>query len=277
MDYLRLFKMNVVINSECHAVPYDVALLTSEEHMVLNLLASIGYDPVNPPLGDLLRKSHRLEGEWVVLSPVHWQATHNDAMIVSAGSDLQLSEQESRHWFKLLNDYLYDDGMTLFYHDEHTWLLEVTNKPHLNARPVHRVINHSLMPELAQLDSTMYWQKFFTECQMFFASQPNATTVNGIWAWGSGTLSDNQTVTICAEESYLSMASICSNHVTLYTPSIQPGDYQILLLNEFATLSSQHQQELLQRPVHWYWNNSAYASTRLNWFIRIWRKLTHAH
>lgn len=269
--------MNVVINSVCAAVPSDVTLLTSEGHMALNLLVCLGYDPVKPPLGDLLRKMNQLEGNWVVLSPIHWQATHNDAMIIAAGTDLQLSEQESRHWFKLLSDYLHDDNMTLHYHDEHTWLLEVTNKPHLNAPSINRVINQSLMPVLAQLDSSMYWQKFFTECQMFFASQPDATTVNGVWSWGSGTLSDNKSVSICAEEQYESLARICSNDVIPYSHSVQPGDYQILLLNEFATLSSQHQHELLQRPAKWYWNDSAYTTTRLNWFTRIWRKLTNAH
>ena len=54
----------------------------------------------------------------------------------------------------------------------------------LNAKPVHHLLNKSLMPELAQLDKTMYWQKFITESQMFFASNPNQSLVNGLWIWG---------------------------------------------------------------------------------------------
>ncbi|WP_298625233.1 hypothetical protein [uncultured Legionella sp.] len=269
--------MNVVINSECAAIPGDVTLLTSEKNVALNLLFSLGYDPLNPPLGDLLRTIHHLEGNWVVLSPVRWQATHNDAMIIATDNELQLSEQESRHWFKLLSDYLSDDGMMLYYHDKHTWLLEVTNKPYLNARPVHRIMNHSLMPELAQLDSTMFWQKFFTECQMFFASQPNAMKVNGIWAWGAGTLVEKRTVPICSDECYVFLASICSNKVTVYNSLIRLEDYPIILLNEFTTLSTEHQHELLKSSVHWFWNDSAYAYVRPNWFTRIWRKFSHAH
>ncbi len=269
--------MNVVINSECTSVPTDGVLLTSEGQVLLNLLVSLGYDPLNPPLGDLLRKSHKLEGDWVILSPVHWQASHNDALIIAAGADLHITEQESRYWFQLLSDYVHGDGMTLHYHDQYTWLLDVTNKPCLNARSINRVINRSLMPELAQLDTTMFWQKFFTECQMFFASQPNTTSINGVWAWGSGILSDEKAVSICSDEQFISIARICSDDATLYSHSSPLPDSKIILLNTFSEMASEHQQLLRKTPARWYWNNTAYSATCPNWFTRIWRKLTHAH
>ncbi|KTD50819.1 hypothetical protein [Legionella quateirensis] len=269
--------MDVIINADCASVPMDVTPLTSMRQVSLHLLASLGYDRLNLPLADLLRITHHLEGSWVVLSPIHWQASHNDAMIIAAGSDLQLSEQESLSWFKLLSDYLHVDGLTLYYHDASTWLLHAANKPLLNAKPVYCLFSHSLMPELAQLDSTMYWQKFFTECQMFFASQPNSSLLNGVWAWHGGTLAAKKSIPVCADETFFSMAQACSNKVTLYSPSVRLRDFQIILLNDIEILDPKHQQELSTISAHWYWLNSAYAHKNYNWFTRIWRNLTHAH
>lgn len=269
--------MDVIINTECPTVPDNVQLLTSEGQAVLNLLVSLGYDPLNPPLGDLLRSTHNLEGDWIVLSPIHWQAGHNDAMIIATGDDLQLSEDESKSWFELLFNYFHEDGMVSYYHDANTWLLHVDNKPPLNAKSVYKIIHQSLMPELAVLDSSMYWQKLFTECQMFFASQTNTTALNGVWAWGGAKLTAKKSMTICADEQFIDMARVCSDHVSLYDPSIRLDDFQIILITEFSVLSLEHQQELLKIPAHWYWNNTAYAYYKPNWFTRIWRSLTHAH
>ncbi|KTD38457.1 hypothetical protein Lmor_0278 [Legionella moravica] len=269
--------MDVIINADCASLPLDVTPLKSMQQVSLNLLASLGYDPLNLPLADLLQNTHHLEGEWVVLSPIHWTASHNDAMIIAAGRDVQLSDDESLYWFKLLANYLQEDGLTLYYHDANTWLLHAVNKPPLNAKPAYCLYSHSLMPELAELDSTMYWQKFFTECQMFFASQPNSSLLNGVWAWRGGTLSAKKSIPVCADEPFFSMARACSNNVISYSPSVQLRDAQIILINDMESLDSQHRKELSTMSTRWYWLDSAYAYKKHNWFTRIWRSLTHAH
>jgi hypothetical protein len=269
--------VDVVINSDCSTIPEQSKLLVSQSTALLNFLVSLGYNSIDPPLADVLRQANHLEGDWLILSPLSWQATHNDAMIVAMGKELQLSELESRYWFQLYFDYLAHENISLYYHDAETWLLHAENKPTINAKPVHQIVNHSLMPELAQLDSTMYWQKFFTECQMFFASHPNNSALIGVWIWGGAQLGHKKTIAVCADEQLFSSAQICSSNVTLYNPSIRLKQFPILLISTMDTLSKQHQEELKKIPTRWYWNNSAYTCSDLNWFTRLWRKLTHAY
>ncbi|CAM3084691.1 Uncharacterized protein conserved in bacteria [Legionella steigerwaltii] len=269
--------MHVVIDSECHSIPEQAGLLTAEGNVLLNFLLSLGYAPDNPPFADLLRQHHHLEGEWFVLTPVHWEATHNDAMIVTLARNLQFEESESRAWFDLFSEYLAEEETTLFYHDAGTWLLSNNKKYSLNAKPPHHLLHQSLMPELIQLDNTMHWQKFITESQMLFASRPNQSLINGLWVWGNSKLDEKKTTNICVDEHFFPFAQLCSTHVTLYRPGITLKDYQILLLSEFSSLSDQHQEELKMMPVHWYWNNTAYSMSTGSWYARLWRKLIHAY
>lgn len=269
--------MDVIINSDCNFIPEQSKSLSSQGKAILNFLNCLGYDAADPPLADVLRRAHRLEGDWLILSPVNWLVTHNDAMIVATNKDLQLDEAASKYWFQLYSDYLAEEHISLYYHDAETWLLHAINKPSINAKPVHQLINHSLMPELAQLDSTMYWQKFFTEGQMFFASHPNKSALNGVWLWGGAHLTDKKSIAVCADEQFFSAAQICSDNVTLYNSSVQLKQYSILLLSDMDILSKQHQEELKKIPACWYWNNSAYALKAPNWLTRLWRNLTHAH
>ncbi|BCA95597.1 hypothetical protein TUM19329_19580 [Legionella antarctica] len=269
--------MNVVIDSECPFIPEQSKSCMSQGKAVLNFLTCLGYDAVEVPLADVLRRVHHLEGDWLVASPVHWQATHNDAMIVAADKDLQLDETTSRYWFQLYSEYLAAEHISLYYHDAETWLLQAINKPTINAKPVHQLVNHSLMPELSQLDSTMSWQKFFTEGQMFFASHSNKSTLNGVWIWGGVHLEEKKSITVCADEHFFTIAQNCSDNVSLYNPGIFIEEYSILLISNMDILSKEHKEQLKKIPACWYWNNLAYSLNDLNWLTRLWRKLTHAH
>jgi hypothetical protein len=267
----------LILNAECPSIPEHAISLVSEGSASLNLLSALGYDTENPPLADLLRRLHGLEGDWLVVSPIHWQATHNDALIIATGKELQLSESESKSWFTVFADYFREEGMTLHYHDAETWLLHDAKQRPLKAKPVHRLLSRSLMPELAQLDPTLFWQKFITESQMLIASKTTPSDINGLWPWGNAKLTEPQKISICADEQFLSLAQQCSIKACLYDSSIKIKEQQILLINDFAMLSEPHQQELKKLNAHWYWNNVAYTSGNHNWFTRLWRKLTHAH
>lgn len=223
-------------------------------------------------MADLLRHAHQLQGNWVILSPVHWQATHNDAMLMAFGSELGLTDNQSKAWFKKYADFLSQENKSLHYYDPTTWLLEITNQPNLNAKPVHQLLHLSLMPELARLDSSLHWQKFITESQMFFASSPNPTLLNGLWPWGGGSLSAPQAINLCTDETFFELVQPLSSKVSLYSPSNSLQDCEILLLQEASLLSSTHVKELTTSSVHWYWNNCAYAQQQQSWFSRLWRQ-----
>ncbi|QMT60400.1 hypothetical protein [Legionella sp. PC997] len=268
--------MHVVINSECSSIPEYAKPLNSERNVLLNFLLCLGYDSTNPPYADLLRQHHNLEGEWFVLTPVYWEATHNDAMIVALGSELHLEESEAKSWFLLFSDYLAKEGVSLYYHNSETWLIN-NKKNALNAKPPHHLLHQSLMPQLAQLDNTMYWQKFITESQMLFSSKPNQSLANGLWTWSSAKLKDKMPIRICVDEHFYSLAQLCSSQVSLYSPSITLNNYQILLLTDYSVLSEPHQKELKEMCTDWYWNNEAYSISADSWYVRLWRKLIHAY
>lgn len=269
--------MDVIIDAECSGTPVDAELLSSHGSFTLNLLAQLNYDSLNPPVADLLAVAHHLDGDWLVVTPIHWEASHNDAMIVAAGQYLNLEEIEARSGFDILSSFLAPEGMTLYYCDKETWLLSNPAKAEIHAKPFFQIINHSLMPELSQLDSTMYWQKFFTECQMLFASQSKTSVINGVWVWGGAKLGSKKALSICADADFLPLAQACSKSVTLYTPDVELKQFQIVLLKNKDNLSPKHQAELNQISARWYWNNSAYKTRSFNWFTRIWRSLFHAH
>ncbi len=266
--------MIVVINVDDSSNLKDNRLLSQEE-VLLNFLVGLGYDPLDPPLGDLLRRYHGLEGNWLIVSPMHWQATHNDAHMVAMGKDLQWTEDESKQAYQSFAKFLAADGMMLHYHNPEWWLLRVDNKPILKAKPVHQLLNKSFMPELQSLDPTLYWQKFITESQMFFATLSQQTLLNGVWLWGGAQLK-KQSLALCADNSFYPLAQKSLAKVKRYEPSLCLKNYQLLLLENLDTLSESHKKELNKMTVTWYWNNTAYA-TYPNYLIRLWRNLIHAH
>lgn len=269
--------MNVIINSDCEAKPQRATLLSSEGQPALNFLVALGYDALNPPLADLLAYVHHLDGDWCILSPIYWQASHNDAMIMATDNDIGVDESEMQLWFARLQDYLSEEGMSLHYYSAYIWLLRMDKQPALNAKSVTHMLNRSLMPELAQLDASMYWQKFFTECQMFFASHSTQPSVNGVWAWGNGKLATKKNVAICTDVQHSLMAQACSDNVTIYSPALALKQFEFILLKDLSVLSTEHQNELTNTSACWYWNNIAYNQSKSNCFTRIWRLLTHAH
>ncbi len=269
--------MDVIINSECQVVPEQNNEIPTAGNALLYLLNCLGYDPHDPPLADLLRKFHHLEGDWLLLSPVNWQATHNDAFIAAVGKELQWSEAEAKSWFEIFEDYFATEGMSLYYHEAENWLLHDPLQRPLKAKPVYQLLGKSLMPELAQLDQDLFWQKFFTETQMLLASRPHHSLVNGMWPWGNAKLDAKKSKAICVDDYFLPVAQQCSANVTLYNPKVKLKEYSILLFNEFSTLSQEHQEELKKLPVQWYWNNTMYSSNNNKWYKRLWRKLFHAN
>lgn len=264
--------MRIIINSNCPAIPENSTPLPSTGNAVLHLLAALEYDITSPPVADLLKKIHQLEGNWLVLSPIHWQATHNNAMIMAVGKAIGLTDEQFKTWFNLYSEYLAADGLALHYHDPEHWLLCVDNLPPTTAKPAHLLLNKPLMPELAQLDSSMFWQKFVTESQMFFASHSHDTLLNGIWPWGGSQSLAKKSITLCADEMFLRLAQHTQTTTISYNASISLKQVQVLLLNDLTSLSPKHLDELNTLSAHWYWNDCAYSQLKRNWFNRLWRK-----
>lgn len=270
-------KQSIVVNENSDRRPDQSVLLPTEGSALLNLLCVLNYDPDRFPVADLLAKSMRLTGEWVVLSPVFWQASHNDAIVVASGKSLQMNANELATCFNAYADFLSEEGFTLVYYDEDHWLLSASGRPPLHAKSVYSLLNQSFMPELSQIDNSFYWQKFITESQMFFASQPGHMALNGVWAWGGGHCPDAKPIRIFADAKWQPIAEQLSAQVISNEPDARLSDFEIILIDHLNTFTAMQSRELNALNINWYWNNMAYATNKSNWFNRLWRKCRHEH
>ena len=269
--------MDIVINAEITSVPEGTTLIPNQGNYYHNILACLDYPVDYPPVADLLRSYHGLDGQWLIASPIHWQATHNDAMIVASGHELQLSDDESRRWFAALVDFVASENIHLQYHDAHTWLIRRDTKPQILAKPVHVLQHQSMMPELKMLDETLFWQRFITENQMFFSAHAMNKTreglypINGLWIWGDGALrARTETSLVGYDDDLLHLAKLLSINVSHYPSLPSLSKNSVLLCNDLCPEQHQILQARLQKnTVRWYWNNHAYLSKPKNWLSRL--------
>lgn len=136
-------------------------------------------------VADQLRLSHGFEGRWLIVSPIYWQATHHDVVLMACGDELNCSDAQARELFAMFATFVEAEGMQAHYHDQYTWLLRCDHKPLITASSPYALLHQSMSSHIQRLDSTLYWQRFITEVQMLFAQRMNhSSKVNGIWIWG---------------------------------------------------------------------------------------------
>lgn len=291
--------MDVIINADKKEPPEAgsaIPVVRSFYHQILN---SLHYSDHTPPVADLLRQYYGLKGEWIMVSPIHWQATHNDAMIMACGDELQMSYDDAIVLFNVFAEFVAAENMTAYFCDPYNWLLRIDDKPTVSAKPVHFMLHQSMMPQLECLDESLYWQRFITECQMLFSAHSfNASRdecpINGVWLWGQGRLHKaTNTRVLCNQPHLLPLAELVSHNVQIYdstqliqkntvllfdkptdaskscnktTESMVNGEHQDHLNQQIAALKKQ----LKQKTVHWYWNNIAYCTKPKPWWSRLW-------
>ena len=267
--------MDIIINAVMQDIPPTSQPIPHPGSFYLNILHALAYPLESPPLADLLRRLHGLEGDWLIASPICWEATHNDAMIIASGEPLNLTEQASKAWFDAFTASVASESCKTFFHDPYTWLIQMPNKPVVQAKPVHFLHHQSMMPQLDLMDHTLYWQRFFTENQMFFSAhslnqQRNASLpINGLWIWGQGQLQlPSDTLLTCYDEASLPIANLLSTRVQRFDPShrLKEG----IIIAQQLTDPSLHdlKPQMQKQTVRWYWNNVAYSIKPKNWLQR---------
>lgn len=264
--------MDVVIDSSIDVVPNDGLLIPSQHHYYHQILTCLGYPADQPPVADLLRQLDHLTGKWLVISPIHWQATHNDAMIMAVGEELQLQETEAQAWFNALAEFL--KPTQLHYYNSHTWLMQCNDQPPIFAKPAHTLRHQSMMPHLEFLDDSLFWQRFITECQMFLSghslNKQRSFPLNGLWIWGGGELQlPGKRPIVVDEQQNKQLATCLSTNVNIYSPQQHFTDDTLILWRDVERIT-ELQQHLKQQAVSWYWNNQAYSSKPASWFKRLW-------
>lgn len=269
--------MDIIINADCSNKQDKVQQLSCLSDFYLHLLHALGYPADNLPLADFLRQHHKLEGNWLIVSPVHWSASHNNAIIDAYETSLGLLPHELQEAFHAFTSYLNEDGHALYYHNHWLWLISATGKSIPQAMPVYAIINQPLLEMLLMLDVTHYWQGFLTSAQMFFNAYKQDSLLNGVWLWGGGTFMQSNEKKICAVPEYAALASSASKNVDVYYDSIDLSKYDILLCHEYSQLSLTTQNQLKKLNVCWYWNNNAYSSKKEHCLIRFWNRITNAN
>lgn len=269
--------MDIVINSTCPSVPDCEDSTEIMGHFYSHVLTCLGYTENAPPVADLLRRYHGLIGRWLVISPIYWQATHNDAMIMACYDALGLSDTESKRWFAALAAFLAADPVKLHYHDAYTWLIQFDNAPLIRAEPVHLLFNQSIKKPLHELDATLFWSRFITENQMFFSEHPlnkersGLYPVNGVWIWGEGELSAPETRPIVyADDKTHVLAQLLSSRVSRLQSSQALSDNSLVLLSDFDNSLMNHSKK---NTVRWFWNNRIYMTKKPSIWTRLFNQL----
>jgi hypothetical protein len=211
----------------------------------------------------LAQQHHFPQGNWYIASPIHWEATHNDAMIVY---DAKTGEDESQlaHFFQVFQGFLERDDCPVQKLDLSVWLFDAKNLIDFKLPSLNAVMHRSLQDYLRDMPSG--WRTWFTEVQMLFhAASPNATSIiNGVWPWGGGKFSIVTEIYRFGEFSGIESKA--------WTPSMQLPTQGVLLIaqahkEEFLALFDKKYSNHM--PVTWWWQNKMYQTQPQS----LWKKL----
>lgn len=269
--------MKVIINAETDIIPENTTPISGQGNYYTNLLAALGYPTETLPVAALLQRLYRLSGKWLVVSPIHWLATHNDALIVACGEDLRLTQEESDYYFLLLSEFWATENRKLHFHNNHTWLLQVDNSPACHAPSPYTLRSKSIMPALEKIDDTLYWQRVLTEIQMLLNSRrmpfaQSAYPVNGVWIWGEGDWDEkNNEISVVAFDESAQQLAAC--FTTPVPNESEPSD-GLILVHDWPPLPMVLTKlNDYTRNAAWFWNNQAYQYVPKTWWSRFIRTL----
>ncbi len=267
--------MDIIINERSSQEEDANVSLYDQHHFYLHALACFDSVPEGIPMARFLADQHQLEGEWMIVSPVHWEATHNDAMIVACGKALELNDEEGHQWFEGLKKFTEEDGWTWYYHDAYTWLVQSATHPLPSGKPVYHMIHYSLMPAIQALDKHGYWQKIFTELQMFCSAtsifKKESNPVNGVWFWGMGQFAPHAMKRVITDDAQLYQWCQMKGQAALYfSDTVHFHKDDILAINQASSLDLPNVKRAIKHNnTRWFWLDEHYEQHKTSW----WRNL----
>jgi hypothetical protein len=170
--------LEVVIDRECPEPSTLSQAFWFHQIWQMNLARTMGSCQ---GIAELLAKNMNLsEGNWCLASPIFWQATHNDAMVVG------LAEQDSSAYFQAFSKFLVQDQSTAFKISHDLWIFDAHFLGETNVSDLNQVMHQSLNSYIQAMPSR--WRTWWTEIQMLFQTidTPSSYVLNGIWPWGGG-------------------------------------------------------------------------------------------
>lgn len=267
--------MDVVVNQNAENINIEQLELTSFHY---NILRSQSVE--NPmAFAELLCRLYHIKEKAIILSPIHWEASHNNAMVVAAGADLLLDEDDARALFERLKDYFEPLGYKMQFHDPFHWLLYGEGLPPVCSPPVYELRGKAMLPLLERLDSSLYWQKLLTETQMLLAqekinhhrAEKGLAMVNGVWPWGDGQLSVRSTRAVVLKH-YMPLAKFCYSQVALLDSQTSFKDKDVLIIDNMDALSPQQRHKINKMNCRLFYNNALIIKKKRPLWKRLFAK-----
>lgn len=264
--------LDIIVNAPCKAVPKHARKIPCYADAVVHALLALGYALDELPYAPLLAKAKQLPETSVMVSLVHWQASHNDAMFLAWGEDLGLDDRQLAIWFTELAPLLSEGGMCLHDAGQGQWLLSLDKQAPPKAAPPIALCHQSLMPAISALGSSGFWQKLFTEAQMFLHAHPlnsrvGQVAVNGLWFWGGGMLLEQHARPLYTDNPLLQGLAGAQSLKAILQENLQDG--VVVLEHPDKAILKRCQALAKKQESRWYWQNAAYKSIPQPWWKRI--------
>lgn len=179
--------IHLIVNEAISSVPSQSEEIEASSDPMLNLFMALGYSKYQYPYAVWLKSLYQLEGQWQIMTPIFWEASHNDAFLLSAGEMFESLGSALTPYFEVIQKDVESLGGMLIQHNAWTWLLYLPNAPLIEAAYPQSLLNQSLKSHLSALDPQGYWQRYLTEIQMLleqFSFYQTKPILNGVWIWG---------------------------------------------------------------------------------------------
>jgi len=135
---------------------------------------------------------------WFRADPVHF-LPDRDSLRMLGPEALSIGAGEAQSLTAAFNEFFADDGLMLVAQTPDHWYLRCSTPPRLSTVPLQRAIAVPIDQSLPGGPDAGWWHARMNEMQMFFhghwvnqereaAGRP---TINGIWPWGGGRLSES--------------------------------------------------------------------------------------
>lgn len=214
----------------------------------LNLLKALGQTGLGALLAQQLGLPSR---KWIVVSPVHSQATHNDAMIIATCQEFEWQSAMEDYYLNFVK-WMAQDGIAVHRFSNSIWLMDATNFPDLNTLSVGEMHHRSLQPYLMEFPSP--WLKWWTEVQMMLhgVRGQGPYAINAVWPWGAGNLPVFDSLwTLSKSDLYREISKIY--------PQVEVWHSHVKLQERaYFLIEDAEQTLLLKHPLnqfdsHWWW------------------------
>ncbi|UCD67071.1 MAG: hypothetical protein JSW48_09330 [Betaproteobacteria bacterium] len=149
------------------------------------------------PTGAILARAHGAHNGstfWICAQPVHL-AVDRDGLVLQPRSQLNLSEQESRTLFRLLEPHLAGHELEMKHIGTGLWCVGSKRSQHLVTNDIELAEGHSVDRLMPSGNDAAWWQRLVLEAQMILhehavnvsREERGDLPVNSLWLWGGGT------------------------------------------------------------------------------------------